>query len=70
LRVELPQLPLHAHVNEQVHEAVARVVPHLGEPCDMVRPTPVGINVSFRLRSGGTIRPGPHRSARLRDLER
>jgi hypothetical protein len=36
---EVPQLHLHAHLHEQVHEPVARVVPELGEPCDMVRPT-------------------------------
>jgi hypothetical protein len=46
LWLELPELHLRAHVNKQVHEAVARVVPQLGEPCDMVRQDPIDPSIT------------------------
>jgi hypothetical protein len=49
LGLEFPQLPLRAHIHEQVHEAGARVVPELGEPCDMVRPDPISSHKQLSL---------------------
>jgi hypothetical protein len=58
LRDELPQLPLHAHIHEQLHEAGARVVAELGEPCDMVRPDPISSHKQLSLEKWWDDPPG------------